>query len=87
MGVTAVVESDDPANGAARNEPPCCIATGKARREVVMGCDVAGGSEGKHHQLYVTASNAVYRIGLTTRGLGVLAPRPAELRGKRSWRT
>jgi hypothetical protein len=30
---------------------PCCIITGKARREVVMGYDVAGHSEGKHHQM------------------------------------
>ena len=51
MAVTAVVESDDPANGAARNELPCCIVTGKARRKVVMGYDVAGHSEGKHHQM------------------------------------
>jgi hypothetical protein len=45
------VESDDPAHGPAKNELPCYITTGKARKEVVMSDDVEGHSEGKHLQM------------------------------------
>jgi hypothetical protein len=37
--------------GRRRTSSPCYVTVGKVRRKVVMGYDVAGHSEGKHHQM------------------------------------
>ena len=50
MAVTAVGESVDPAEGP-RGASPCYITSGKARRKVVMGYDVAGHNGRKDHPM------------------------------------
>ena len=50
-GCTAVVESDDPAHGAGKNELPLLYHHRKCEEKVVMSDDVAGHREGKHLQM------------------------------------
>jgi hypothetical protein len=45
------VKSDDPADGAAKNELPLLYHHRKGEEKVVMSDDVAGHSEGKHLQM------------------------------------